>query len=87
MLESCEGDIASRWDGEPWGFVNELKRTCGFEAELVIIECSTVNIRNPQVHVLLSLADTCQVCLVSLKTGRTTYTISEGRRANSCFYL
>jgi hypothetical protein len=32
-----------------------------------------VNIRNPQVHVLLSLADTCQVCLVSLKTGRTTY--------------
>ena len=37
-------------------------------------------------HVLLSPADTCQLCLVSLETGRTTYTISQGGRANNvCF--
>ena len=59
-------------------FVNELKRTRGFESGLVNIGCSAVNIRNPQVHVPLSLADTCQLCGVSLKDGRTTYT---GNRA------
>jgi len=32
-----------------------------------------VDIRNPQAHVSFSLTDTCQLCLVSLKTGRKSY--------------
>jgi hypothetical protein len=44
-----------------------------FNKLLENIACSAVNIRNPQVHVPLSLADTCQLCVVSLKEGRTTY--------------
>lgn len=35
--------------------------------------CWGRTIRSPQVHVLLSLAATCQPCLVSLKTGRKDY--------------
>ncbi len=54
-------------------FVDELKRTCGFEAELVNIMCLALNIRNPRVHVPLSLAATCQPCSVSLKARRSTY--------------
>ena len=37
------------------------------------IECLGTNIRNPLAHVPLSLTDTCQLCLVSLKTGRKDY--------------
>ena len=51
MLALCEGDIVSRCDGEPRVFVAERKRTRGFEAELVNIPCSAVNIRNPRAHV------------------------------------
>ncbi len=39
MLASSEGDIESRLDGFPRGFVKGRKRTCRLEYESVNIEC------------------------------------------------
>jgi len=51
----------------------ELEHTCGLEGEAVSVERSGRYIRNPQVHVPLSLTATCQLRALSLKAGRNTY--------------
>ncbi len=51
----------------------ELERACGLEGEAVSVERFGRNIRNPQVHVPLTLTATCQMRELSLKAGRTSY--------------
>ena len=48
-------------------------RACKFETKTENIDCWGRVIRNPQAHVPFTLTDTCQLCLVSLKTGRNDY--------------
>jgi hypothetical protein len=58
-------------------FVDDLKRACEFETKTENSDCWDLVIRNPQAHVPFTLTDTCQLYLVSLKTGRNDYIMSD----------
>jgi hypothetical protein len=60
-VQRSEGNIVSRYDGEPGVFVIEHKRTRGLETKEVNVKRFGDVIRSPRVHVPFSLAATCHL--------------------------